>query len=47
MKNNKYLKIALLAESLNYEKPIYSSAENPIKSEKLARATMQERDILR
>jgi hypothetical protein len=28
LKNNKYLKIALIEESLNYEKPIYSTTEN-------------------
>jgi hypothetical protein len=32
IKNNQYLKIALLSESLNYEKPVYSKAENPTRS---------------
>lgn len=32
IKNNPYLKIALLSESLNYEKPLYSTAENPTKN---------------
>lgn len=32
IRNNNYLKMALLSDSLNYEKPMYPAAENPLKS---------------
>ena len=33
IKNSKYLKIALLSDTLNYERPVFSAAENPTKSQ--------------
>ena len=32
IKSNKYFKIALLEEALNYERPVYSSAKRSIDS---------------
>lgn len=47
IKNNPYLKIALLSESLNYEKPVYSSAQNPSKSKELAMEVIASRKSLK
>jgi len=47
IKNNKYLKIALLSESLNYEKPLYSSVENPIKNRELSKEILSRKSALR
>jgi hypothetical protein len=43
IKNNKYLKIALISETLNYEKPLYSTAENPTHSSELAKDLFRSR----
>lgn len=47
IKNNQYLKIALLSESLNYEKPIYSTAENPTRNPQLAKELFRNRASFR
>lgn len=47
IKNNQYLKIALLSETLNYEKPLYSTAENPTRSPQLAKELFQNRAVFK
>lgn len=47
IKNNQYLKIALLSESLDYEKPIYSTAQNPTRSPELAKDLFRNRAFFR
>jgi hypothetical protein len=47
IKSNNYLKIALLSDSLNYEKPIYSSLENPTKNADAARDIFKYRSMLK
>lgn len=47
IKNNPYLKIALLSESLNYEKPIYSTLENITKNQDHIQSIFKHKSMLK
>ena len=47
IRDNKYLKIALLSEALNYEKPIYSAFEKSTSNQEEAREVFHQRNLFK